>query len=159
MSQTPHQRPRADSVVDAASEGYSAQRAPLRADDGRSIGEVMSDIAEKLSTLLRQEVTLAKAEVRESGTRAGKGVGLLAGAGVAALLLLIFISISAWWGLGQFMGNEWSALIVAAVWAVIALILGLAGRAELKRIRGVPRTTETLREIPNAMKGNEEENR
>lgn len=159
MSQTPHQPNRADSVVDAASEGYSAQRAPLEAEDGRSIGEVLSDIADKLSRLLRQEVELAKAEVRDSGTKAGKGIGLLVGAGVAALLLLVFISISAWWGLGQFIGNQWSALIVAAVWAIIAIILALAGRSELKRIRGVPQTTETLREIPNAMKGNEEANR
>lgn len=159
MSQTPHQPHRADSVVDAAGEGYAAQRPPLQAQDGRSIGEVMSDITDKLSTLLRQEVDLAKAEVRDSGTKAGKGVGLLAGAGVAALLLLVFVSISAWWGLGQFIGNQWSALIVAAVWAIIAVILALAGRAELKRIRGVPRTTETLRQIPNAIKGNEEENR
>jgi tetrahydromethanopterin S-methyltransferase subunit G len=159
MSETPHQPHRADSVVDAATEGYAAQRAPLDAQDGRSIGEVMGDITEKVSTLLRQEVDLAKAEVRDSGTKAGKGIGLLAGAGVAAVLLLVFISISAWWGLGQFIGNQWSALVVAAVWAIVAIILALAGKSALKRIRGVPQTTETLREIPNAMKGNEEANR
>ena len=150
---------RADSVAEAAREGYTAPRSPLEADDGRSIGSVLADITANISTLLRQEVALAKAELRQSGTQAGKGIGLLAGAGVAALLLLVFLSVSAWWGLGQYIGLEWSALVVAAVWAIIALILFLAGRAELKRIRGLPATTETLSKVPPALKGHEEENR
>ena len=155
-----HGRPdRADSVAEAAREGYTAPRSPLQADDGRSIGSVLADITANISTLLRQEVALAKAELRQSGTQAGKGIGLLAGAGVAGLLLLVFLSVSAWWGLGQYIGNEWSALVVAAVWAIIALILFLAGKAELKRIRGLPTTTETLSKVPPALKGHEEENR
>lgn len=159
MSQTPHQPIRSDSVVEAAREGYTAPRAPLEADDGRSIGAVLSDVTANLSTLLRQEVALAKAEVRESGARAGRGVGLLIGAGVAGLMLLVFVSVSAWWGLGRYIGNQWSALVVAAVWALTALILFLVGRRELQRVRGVPQTTETLSEIPNALRGHEEENR
>ena len=75
------------------------------------------------------------------------------------LLLLVFVSVSAWWGLGQYIGNEWSALVVAAVWAVVALILFSAGKAELKRVQGLPKTTETLSKVPNALKGHEEENR
>ncbi len=128
-----HGRPdRADSVAEAAREGYTAPRSPLQADDGRSIGLVLADITANISTLLRQEVALAKAELRQSGTQAGKGIGLLAGAGVAGLLLLVFLSVSAWWGLGQYIGHEWSALVVAAVWAIIALITvpGRQGRAE-----------------------------
>jgi hypothetical protein len=150
---------RADSVAEAAREGYTAPRSPLQAEDGRSIGLVLADITANISTLLRQEVALAKAELRQSGTQAGKGIGLLAGAGVAGLLLLVFLSVSAWWGLGQYIGLEWSALVVAAVWAIIALILYLAGKAELKRIRGLPTTTETLSQVPPALKGHEEENR
>jgi hypothetical protein len=159
MSTTPQHHEHADSVVEAAREGYAAPRSPLEAEDGRSIGAVLGDITGNLSTLMRQEVALAKAEVRESGARAGKGVGLLAGAGVAGLLLLVFVSISAWWGLGQYIENQWSALVVAAVWALIALILFVVGRSELRRIQGVPQTTQTLSEIPNALKGHEEENR
>ena len=155
-----HGRPdRADSVAEAAREGYTAPRSPLQADDGRSIGSVLADITANISTLLQQEVALAKAELRQSGTQAGKGIGLLGGAGVAGLLLLVFLSVSAWWGLGQYIGNEWSALVVAAVWAIIALITFLAGKAELKRIRGLPTTTETLSKVPPALKGHEEENR
>ena len=90
------------SLVRSAREGYAAPRAPLEAEDGRSIGELLGDVTANVSTLMRQEVELAKAELRESGTRAGKGVGLFVGAAVAGLLFLVFLSVSAWWGLGQF---------------------------------------------------------
>ncbi|MBA8795045.1 tetrahydromethanopterin S-methyltransferase subunit G [Friedmanniella endophytica] len=125
----------------------------------RSIGELLGDVSQDLSRLMRQEVDLAKAEARQSAGRAGKGVGLFAGAAIAGVLLLVFVSVSAWWGLGQFIGNQWSALIVALVWAVVALALALAGRSELRRIRGLPDTTDTLSKIPNAVKGQEEVNR
>jgi hypothetical protein len=135
------------------------QRSALQAEDGRSLGEVMGDLTRNVSMLLQQEVALAKAELRQSGSRAGKGVGLFAGAAVAGVLFLVFLSVSAWWGLGQFIGNEWSALIVAAVWVIVAIILGLAGKKEMERVRGLPQTTETLGKVPNALKGQEEENR
>ena len=92
-----HGRPdRADSVAEAAREGYTAPRSPLQADDGRSIGSVLADITANISTLLQQEVALAKAELRQSGTQTGKGIGLLAGTSMARLLLLVFLSVSAW---------------------------------------------------------------
>jgi ABC-type Fe3+-siderophore transport system permease subunit len=84
---------------------------------------------------------------------------LYVGAAVAGVLFLVFLSVSAWWGLGQFIGNEWSALIVAAVWVVVAIILALAAKKEMERIRGLPQTAETLGKVPNALKGHEEENR
>ena len=134
-------------------------RGALEAEDGRSLGEVMGDLTRNVSTLLQQEVALAKAELRQSGSRAGKGIGLFAGAAIAGILFLVFLSVSAWWGLGQFIGNEWSALVVAAVWVIVAIILALAGKKEMERIRGLPQTTETLGKVPNALKGQEEENR
>ena len=75
------------------------------------------------------------------------------------MLFLVFLSVSAWWGLGQFIGNEWSALVVAAVWVIVAIVLALAGKKEMERIRGLPQTTDTLGKVPNALKGQEEENR
>lgn len=147
------------SIVDAAREGYQTRRSALEADDGRSIGEVLGDVTGNLSTLLQQEMALAKAELRQSGSQAGKGVGLFAGAAIGGLLLLVFLSVSAWWGLGQFLGNEWSALVVAAVWAIVAAGLAMAGKKELQRIRGLQQTAETLSKVPNAVTGHEEENR
>jgi len=154
------------SVVGAAREGYQSSRAAMEAEDGRSIGQILGDVTRDVSTLMRQEVTLAKAEARQSAAQAGKGIGLLVGAGVAGILCLVFISLSAAVGLGQFIGEgaqpsgvQWGALIVAIVWAIIAAILLSVGRSEMKRIRGLPTTTDTLGKVPNALKGQEEENR
>jgi hypothetical protein len=126
------------------------------ADGRRSIGELLADVSQDVTSLLRQEVALAKAEVKQSVSRAGKGVGMFAGAGVAGHMVLLFLSVAGWWGLGDAIGRAWSALVVALVWLVIAAALGLTGRKELKAVGGVPQTTDTLKKIPNAAKGNEE---
>jgi predicted lipid-binding transport protein (Tim44 family) len=125
-------------------------------EERRSLGQVLGDVSADLSTLVRQELTLAKAEASQSASRAGKGIGMFAGAAVAGLLLLIFLSASIMWGLGQFIGNQWSALIVAVIWAIIAAILASMGRKEMKNVTGVPRTTDTVKKIPSAVAGNEE---
>jgi hypothetical protein len=121
-----------------------------------NVGELFADISRDLSTLIRQETELAKAELRESAARAGKGAGMLGGAGVAGHFVLLFLSITLWWGLGNEIGRAWSALVVAAVWAVVAAVLASIGRREMKQVKGIPQTTETAREIPDALKGNEE---
>lgn len=121
-----------------------------------SIGELLSDISADLSTLMRQEVALAKAELTQSGKQAGKGAGLLAGAGVAGHMVLLFLSIALWWSIGNATGHGWSALIVAAIWAIIGAILAAMGRKEMKNVTGVPRTTDTVKKIPSAVAGNEE---
>jgi hypothetical protein len=128
----------------------------LQAEDRPSIGELFSEVSRDLTTLIRQEVQLAKAEVRQSATRAGKGAGMFAGAGVAGHLVLIFLSVAVWWGLGDSMGHGWSALIVAAVWLIIAAVLAVLGRSSIKSVSGVPQTAETVKKIPSAVKGNEE---
>lgn len=121
-----------------------------------NVGELFADISRDLSTLIRQETELAKAEMRQSATKAGKGAGMLGGAGVAGHFVLLFLSIAAWWGLGNQIGRGWSALVVAVIWAVIAAVLLSIGRRELKQVKGIPQTTQTAREIPDALKGNEE---
>lgn len=133
---------------------------PTRAfvEEKRSLGELLGDVTRNFSTLMRQEVDLAKAEAKQASVKAGKGIGLLAGAGVAGLLLLIFISIAAWWGLGDHLNRAWAGVIVAVVWAVVALALALAGKKELTKIKGLPQTADSVGKIPNALKGNEENN-
>jgi putative superfamily III holin-X len=124
-------------------------------DSRPSVGELFSEVAEDLSTLLHQEVELAKAELRQSATRAGKGAGLLAGAGFGGYMVLLFASIAAWWGIGDAIGHGWSALIVAAIWLIVAAVLGLMGRREISAVPGVPRTAQTVKKIPDAVRGNE----
>lgn len=124
-------------------------------DSRPSAGELFSEVAEDLSTLMHQEVELAKAELRQSATRAGKGAGLLAGAGVGGYMVLLFASIAAWWGIGDAIGHGWSALIVAAIWLIVAAVLGLTGRREISAVPGVPQTAQTVKKIPDAVRGNE----
>ncbi|RKT76843.1 putative superfamily III holin-X [Terracoccus luteus] len=124
--------------------------------DDRSIGELLGAVGQDLTTLLRQEVELAKAEVKQSATRAGAGAGMLGGAGVAAHFVLLFVSLSAWWGISQWTGQAWGALIIAVVWAVVAGVLAALGRTRLAQVQGLPRTTETAKHVPDALKGKEE---
>jgi hypothetical protein len=129
---------------------------PTTQPDSRpSLGELFSDVATDLTTLARQEVQLAKAELRQSAARSGKGAGLLAGAGVSGSMTLLFGSVAAWWGIGDATGHGWSALIVAATWLIIAAALGLTGRRELSAVSGIPQTAQTVKKSPDAVRGNE----
>jgi len=128
---------------------------PPQPDSRPSVGELFSDVAMDLSSLVRQEVELAKAELRQSATRAGKGAGMLAGAGISGHMVLLFASVAAWWGIGDTTGHGWSALIVAAIWLIVAAILGLTGRREISSVSGVPQTAQTVKKIPDAIRGNE----
>jgi len=121
-----------------------------------SLGELFGELTRDFSTLMRQEVALAKAELKESATSAGKGAGMLSGAAVAAYMVLLFLSLALWWALGHLMDLGWSGLIVAALWAIIAAVLGMTGKKKLQEVRGMPDTAETVKEIPPTLKPGEE---
>jgi hypothetical protein len=121
-----------------------------------SLGDLLGEVTSDLSTLMRQEVELAKAELKQSATRAGKGAGMLGGAGYAASMAILFLSIALWWALGTLIGGGWSGVVVAVIWAVIALILFVIGRKRLKEVTGAPKTVESLKKIPETLKRNEE---
>ncbi|MFK4641402.1 phage holin family protein [Paenarthrobacter histidinolovorans] len=123
------------------------------------LGELLSDLTRDVSTLMRQEVELAKVELKESATKAGKGAGMMAGAAWAGHITMLFLSIALWWALGLLVGLGWSAVIVAVIWGIIAAVLAVMGRKELNAIKGMPRTAETVKEIPPALKPNTEETR
>lgn len=120
-----------------------------------SLGDLLSDVTRNLSQLLRQELELAKAELRESATKAGKGAGMLGGAGVAGHFALLFLSIAIWWGLGELIGRGWSAVIVALVYAIVAAVLAVTGRNKLREVRGMPSTVDSAKRIPEALKPEE----
>lgn len=116
------------------------------------LGDLLAEVSRDLSTLIRQEVELAKAEVSDSAKKAGKGAGLFGGAAVAGYFALLFVSICIWWALGYLIGNAWSALIIAAIYGVVALVLARRGRTEMKTVQGMPQTAETVKEIPPTLK-------
>ena len=123
--------------------------------DNASLGELLGDVTRDLSTLMRQEVELAKAELKQSATKAGKGSGMLAGAGVAGHFVLVFLSLGLMFALGALMPLGWAAVIVAVIWGIIAAVLASIGRKELKQVKGLPQTGETLSEIPPTLKPGE----
>lgn len=132
------------------------QQAP---EERRSIGEILGDVTRDVSTLMRQEVELAKAELKQSSSRAGKGIGMFVGAAIGGFLFLVFLSVCAWQAIGNYTGFGWSALIVALIWAIIAGVLAYVGKKEFEKIRGLPQTADTVGKIPDALKGHEENNR
>ncbi|WP_240721592.1 phage holin family protein, partial [Pseudarthrobacter sp. NamE5] len=123
--------------------------------DNASLGDLLGEVTRDLSTLMRQEVELAKAEAKQSATKAGKGAGMFAGAGVAGHFVLLFLSLALMFALGALMPLGWAAVIVAVIWGIIAAVLASIGRKELKQIKGLPQTGETLSEIPPTLKPGE----
>jgi hypothetical protein len=117
------------------------------APDPPSIGEIIGEISDDLSKLFRQEMELAKAEVREEANKAGKAVGMLGGAGLAGHMVALFVTLALMFGLGNVMDLGWAALIVAVVWGVVGAALYVTGRNRLRTVSPVPRqTVETLKE-------------
>jgi hypothetical protein len=122
-----------------------------------SLGDLVAEVSRDFSTLMRQEVELAKAEATQSAKRAGKGAGMFGGAGVAGWFTLLFLSTALWWGLGDLIDSlGWSAVIVAVIWGIVAAVLYFAGKKEFDRVQGMPRTADSLKKIPDTLKRNEE---
>jgi hypothetical protein len=120
-----------------------------------SLGELFGNVSQDLSTLMRQEVALAKAEIRAEATKAGKGAGMVAGAGLAGWLAVLFASIALWWALANVMDEGLAALIVAVLWAVIGGVLFVTGRRTLRTMHPTPeRTVDTVKQVPDALRGN-----
>lgn len=118
-----------------------------------SVGELMGEVTRDLSTLMRQELDLAKAEVKQEVTKTGKAAGMLGAAGFAGYMVLLFASIAAWWGLANVMDQGWAALIVTGIWAVIGAVLFAVGRRQLREVNPKPeQTVETVKELPDALK-------
>ncbi|WP_200216093.1 phage holin family protein [Micromonospora coerulea] len=135
--------------------GYQPEAgAPHTADEVRqsSIGELMRQVTTDLSTLMRQEVELAKAEIRQEGKKAGKAAGLFGGAGFGGYMVALFLSIALWAGLSNVMDAGWAALIVAVIWAVIAAVLYSMAKKNAERIRGLKQTNDSVQRIPDALK-------
>lgn len=115
--------------------------------DERSLGELFGDLSRETTTLVRQEIALAKTEMTEKATRAGKEIGFLAAGGaiayagflaLVAAVILLLAQVVPWW---------LSALIVGLVVAAVGYFLVQKGLTALKNLDLTPKTTlETLRE-------------
>jgi type IV secretory pathway TrbD component len=112
-----------------------------------SVGELIGNVAADLSKLMRQELELAKAEMKVEVSKAGKGAGLLGGAGYAGLMLGIFASLTLMFLLDLATPLWVAALIVTALWAAAGAFLFTKGRDQLKSVNPTPtQTVNSLKE-------------
>jgi uncharacterized membrane protein YqjE len=113
----------------------------------RSIGEIVGDISADMTTLVRQELDLAKAEAKQEVARVGKGAGMFAGAALAGFFTLFFLSLALTYLLDNWMPIELAAVIVALLWAIAAAVLAVTGRKNVKAAAPPMETTkQTLKE-------------
>ena len=113
----------------------------------RAIGELVKELSSQTSTLVRQEIELARAELQQKGKLAGKGAGLLAGAAVFGLLALGALTAGLIALLDKAMATWVAALIVMALWAIVAFVLAKAGQKALQQATPpAPQTVETVKE-------------
>ena len=91
----------------------------------RSIGEIVGDISKDMSTLIKQEMDLAKSELKQEVSKIGKGAGMFGGAGLAGHFALFFLSFALTYLLDNWMPVELAALIVGALWGVAAAVLAI----------------------------------
>lgn len=99
----------------------------------RPVGELLRQLSQETTTLVKQEIDLAKAEMSEKGKQAGAGVSMFGGAGVSGLLALTFLSLAAAAALDTGMPAWLAALIVGVVWAAAAAVLALQGRNKVQQ--------------------------
>ena len=103
------------------------------ADSDRPVGELLKELSEQTTTLVRQELELAKLELTEKGKKAGIGAGMFGGAGIvgfyavgaltACLILALATAVDGWL----------AALIVAALYGVAAGVLALSGKSKVQQ--------------------------
>ncbi len=134
------------------STGYVPEHRTI--DNDESVGQLLGQVAGDLSKLFRQEVALAKAELKEEAAKAGKAGGMLAGAGFAGYMVTVLLTLALVFALGAVIPLGWAALIVAVLWGVVGGVLYVVGRKRMKDVDPVPRqTVETLREEAQWVRG------
>jgi hypothetical protein len=116
--------------------------------DERSLGDLFSDLSRETTTLVRQEMQLAKAELTQSATEAARGIGMLLAGGAVAYAGLLFLLLAIVYGLIEAGWDAWlAALIVGLVVMALGAVLVLRARESLKPANLAPqKTVETLKE-------------
>ena len=131
----------------ASPDGGPATSTQTASGDDRSVVEIIGDVASDLTALVRQEMELATAELKQEATKAGKGAGMLGGAGLLGHLALVFLSLALVYLLDNWLPAEVAALIIAGLWAGAAAVLATGGKKQLQSTNPqLPTTQRTLKE-------------
>lgn len=131
--------------MSSATSGPRAAQERERDPGKASIGALVSGITRDTSTLVRQEIELAKAEA--------KAAGMFAAAAIGGFLVVLFLSHAVWWGLANVIDQGWAALIVAVLWALVAAVLVTIARQRTRHLKALPQTSATVRRTPEAVMG------
>jgi hypothetical protein len=112
-----------------------------------SLGELFSKLTSDLSGLVRDEVQLAKVELKDDISKAGKAGGMFGGAALAGYMAVVLLSFAAAWGLAEVMAAGWAFLVVGVVWALVGALLYVQARQRLREVDLKPeQTIDTLKE-------------
>jgi protein-S-isoprenylcysteine O-methyltransferase Ste14 len=122
-------------------------------EDEPTVGQLVANASRDLSSLVRSEIELAKAELKSTAVAAGTGAGMFGGAAFLALLAVILLSIAAAYGLTALgLHPAWAFLIIAVFYLLIAAVLILVGKRQLGKATGPQRAIETSKESVEALK-------
>ena len=121
-----------------------------------TIGRLVTDASRDISSLITQEIQLAKSELKMSVKAGGVGIGLFAAAAFVAVLAIIMLSVAIaylihWNGDGPAL--QWAFLIVFAFYLLVAAVLGLVGYRKFKQVGPPDKAIHQGKEIPKALKG------
>lgn len=114
--------------------------------DDRSLGELVASATSDLSSLMRQEVDLAKLEIKRDVIAAGKGAGAFGAAGIMGVLAVIFLSIAAAFGLAEALATWAGFLIVGGAYLLVALVAALLGTKSISQVGPPEHTLETVKD-------------
>jgi membrane protein len=115
-------------------------------EDDRPLGELVQDLSRQTSTLIRQEMRLAQAELAEKGKHAGKGAGMFGGAGLVALYGVGALIAAAILGLATVLEPWIAATLIGILLLAVAGILALTGKKELDEA-GPPKPEQALESV------------
>ena len=117
-------------------------------DPEQSLGDLVGRMTSDVGALISTQIELAKVEIKEEVSRAGKGAGMVGGGGLAAWFALLLMSMGIAFGIGNAMESVgWGFVLVGLVYAVIATVLVLKGRQQITSATPIAeQTMETLKE-------------
>jgi uncharacterized membrane protein YqjE len=111
-----------------------------------SIGDLVSQLASDFGNLVSTQVELAKVELKEDVNKAGRGAGMLTGAGATGFLALTIASFALAWLLDDVMPRPLAFVLVALAWAIVAGVLYASGRSQLDALKFAPESKDALKE-------------
>jgi len=113
----------------------------------RSLGELFGDLSEQTRTLMRQEIELAKVEIKQEAVRAGKASGKLVAGAAIGFVAFLLISWAIAWAIALVLPTWAGFAIVGVIYAVIAAVLAQSGRKELQQVNlPPPQTVDEVKE-------------